>query len=236
MRHSGGKELSFKFICSSDASTAPEVSVSSQVIWVVSAYLSPRMHKTLRSRRHRHGVMKVFFRSRVSDRSFELKDVAAVASSTPVLPLSGEAQCTSVDWITNQPCSHCSSWHAYHPTINSMNIRWNPVISPVFLCLFGRQFSCMCLKKYGSMVPQRPHGVSSVSTNTFILRVQAVAHFQTNTISSSWFKSSNKSPWFVKKNRHFCWPTVLRDQLPPAIFSSFQRPWAMRSFKRWRFT
>ena len=69
MRHAGGKELSFKFICSSDASeTAPESVSSSQVI-SVSAYLSaPRMHKRLKSRH----VMDVL-RSRIYDRSFELK-------------------------------------------------------------------------------------------------------------------------------------------------------------------
>jgi hypothetical protein len=70
MRHAGGKELSFKFICSSDASeTAPEVSVSSSQVISVSAYLSaPRMHKRLKSRH----VMDVL-RSRIYDRSFELK-------------------------------------------------------------------------------------------------------------------------------------------------------------------
>ena len=70
MRHAGGKELSFKFICSSDASeTAPEVSASSSQVISVSAYLSaPRMHKRLKSRH----VMDVL-RSRICDRSFEPK-------------------------------------------------------------------------------------------------------------------------------------------------------------------
>jgi hypothetical protein len=76
MRHAGGKELSFKFICSSDASeTAPEPESSSSQ--VISAYLSagPRMHRTLR---RYHEIMDDtdVIRSRIFDRSFELKAAA----------------------------------------------------------------------------------------------------------------------------------------------------------------
>ena len=73
MRHAGGKELSFKFICSSDASeTAPEPESSSSQ--AISAYLSagPRMHTTLKSHHEIIDDMD-FIRSRISDRSFELK-------------------------------------------------------------------------------------------------------------------------------------------------------------------